>query len=206
MSRIDLAFDFDGVVTEPHELKAVALAARGYRVGAALTSRESCLRLGVPVAVYEAATREVNCDRLCEVPLAPGIHAALGRITASGLACHLVTRRLANELAAVRAYLAVHRLPFVSLSNSSRGSKSAALREIDPVVFVDDTPSELEALRDEVGAARRIELALFRNLANRADPLPEGIREVAGGWEALSALARLAASPPAASILEILGR
>jgi uncharacterized HAD superfamily protein len=162
-AQATLSIDFDGVITDPHALKASELRRLGYEVDLDQVQRHYVVeRLGIPLSVYEEAARRANCVRIDEVPLASGAFEALRALHALDLRLVIVTARSPSECQSVQAFVARHQLPIAEVRTSHGGSKAASLAGMFPLFHLDDTPAHLEQIRRLLD----IEVLLFRNVAN----------------------------------------
>ncbi len=142
-----VAVDFDGVITNPHNIKAEELTRLGYPVGPTETEREYCVhKAHVPLGVYECAAHVANCTRLMEMPLEIGAKATIGILVACGFQLVIVTSRREDEIPPMLKYLLANDITVNDIINTGRKSKTPVLRSLQPILYVDDSPSKIQEL------------------------------------------------------------
>jgi uncharacterized HAD superfamily protein len=179
--RVSFAFDFDGVVTNPHEIKSQELIRIGYNVPPKHTERLYCVeKLGVPLEIYERAAYKANIVRLLEVPLEKGAHDVLARLARRNVSLVIVTSRTQPEVESLHTYLKINEIEVDHVINTDRRSKLEAIRTISPIMYVDDSPSKLKDLLQLKGSCS---LFLYRNVANNHWVSDDGQYEwLQGNW------------------------
>ena len=162
--RVSFAFDFDGVVTNPHDIKSQELIRLGYEVPPKHTERFYCVeKLGVPLEIYERATYKANIVRLLEIPLENGARDVLARLATRNVSLVIVTSRTQEEVQNVHSYLKINEIEVDDVINTDLGSKLETIRSISPIMYVDDSPSKL---KDLLQLEDNCTLFLYRNVAN----------------------------------------
>lgn len=142
-NRTTVALDFDGVITNPHALKAAAMRRLGYPVSEHQSARKTCVYdCLVPLEIYERATFEVNVENLLQVSLADGVDSAL-RNLATRAHLVVVTRRRDNEVVPVLDYVEFYDLPISAVVNTVRESKLPILSVLSPKIYVEDSWDEI---------------------------------------------------------------
>lgn len=213
--KINLVFDFDGVITKPQDLKSEVLRQRGYDIAPEQTDNENAQRLmlqqkpekgkeGIK-ADYEAMVSELYVDRMMEVP--PEEHAidVLQRLSDSGrYSLYIVTSRRSSpenrEIQAAGKWLQKHGLRFDAIINTSNQNKREDLKALRPTLFVDDSIGKLSEIFEDPEDCTALDdalsdtyFALFRNKAN-PHVKPKGlVGVIENGWlELESRLSELA--------------
>lgn len=162
--RVSFAFDFDGVVTNPHDIKSQELIRLGYNIPPKHTERFYCVeKLGVPLEIYERAAYKANIVRLLEVPLEKGARDVLAKLARENVNLVIVTSRTQPEVESLQAYLQINEIEVDHIINTERRSKLEAIRTISPIMYVDDSPSKL---KDLLQLKESCSLFLYRNVAN----------------------------------------
>jgi|GEM_PF-1596034 uncharacterized HAD superfamily protein len=161
-----VAIDFDGVVTDPDELKSVAFAERGYDMDPTETSREYCLEVeDIPKDDYEWVSRTVNIEWLQQVPLQDGASKGLVRLAESGFHPIIVTSRYDEELESMVEYIQQHNLAVAGYTNTNRNSKLDTVRRLNAEAFIDDSYYKFEELIESEYSST--DLFFFRNASNQ---------------------------------------
>ena len=162
--RVRFAFDFDGVVTNPHYIKSQELIRLGYNIPPEHTERFYCVeKLDVPLEVYERAAYKANIVRLMEVPLEKGARDVLAWLAREDVNLVIVTSRTKPEVESLQAYLQINEIEVDHIIITERRSKLKAIRSISPIMYVDDSPSKL---KDLLQLKESCSLFLYRNVAN----------------------------------------
>lgn len=170
--EVIFAFDFDGVVTSPYNIKSQGLIRLGYNVPPKHTERLYCVeKRGVPLEIYERAAYRANIVRLLDVPLENGARRALARLATRNVNLVIVTSRTETEIESLRTYLNINQIEVHQIINTNRRSKLEAIRTISPIMYVDDLPSNLKDLSQLNDSCS---LFLYRNVANRHWVLDDG--------------------------------
>ncbi len=159
-----IALDFDGVITNPHNMKSQEFTKRGYNIPAHHTEREYCIeKYGIPLEIYKEVSFEVNCTRLKEVPLEKGVIRSLDYLIKHNFKIVIVTSRMNNEIEYVNKYLKSHNINISQIFNTNQETKMNVIENLRPVLFVDDS---FYKVRDICGSKIKTNIFLFRNIAN----------------------------------------
>ena len=186
-----IATDFDGVITNPHELKAKELQKLGVSILPEDTSRQYCIKIKkIPEKIYESVTFKVNVFNLLNVPLEENVKEVLDKILDADNTVFIVTSRYNHEMSSLFQYLDKNDLRCNGIINTCRNNKLSTLINIKPDIYIEDTPEKLYELFVNPDNAQvhamliGCKLILYRNSANRCvNTLCAPIIDVKRGWE-----------------------
>jgi len=186
-SKFVLALDFDGVITSPYKLKTEyinqELKRRGQniRIEEKVSSRDDCLKLGIPVEIYDEASIRAYTERPEILPLTDGFLEVFKKIKElPNIAIFIVTSRYASMLKHLEEYLRYHNIKIQGIIHTENKNKRAPLNMLGANIFVDDTLSKVkELLNGEKNFSETGKIILFRNVSNEDHP---GMREILETW------------------------
>jgi len=186
-----IATDFDGVITNPHELKATELHTFGFSFPHEETSRQYCIKIKkVPEKIYESVTFKVNISNLLSVPLEKNVKEVMDKILDADNMIFIVTSRYNHEMPSLFQYLDKNDLRCNGIINTCRNNKLGTLINLRPDIYIDDAPEKLYELFVNSDGAKvhpmliGCKLILYRNISNRyVKNLRAPIIEVKRGWE-----------------------
>ena len=186
-----IATDFDGVITNPHELKAKELQKLGFSISPEETSRYYCIKINkIPEKIYESVTFKVNVSKLLSVPLEKKVKEVMDKILDADNMIFIVTSRYNHEMPSLFQYLDKNDLRCNGIINTCRNNKLDTLINLGPDIYIDDAPEKLYELFINPDNAKvhpmliGCKLILYRNISNRyVKNLRAPIIEVRRGWE-----------------------
>ena len=203
----NLVFDFDGVITQPQELKAEILKEYGYTILPEQTSRKKAqtLMLEQKPGKGKAGVREdymnminvLYVHRMDEVPPEKDAIDVLHRLKYSGFSNYILTSRDSSEknpeVQAANKWLNHYDLEFKGIISTNNQGKEGHLKIIRPKIFVDDSLGKIaavfenEACTDLDPLLYDTQFLLFYQTAN-SDVKPRGIIDSVRNWKELEKL------------------
>lgn len=161
-----VAIDFDGVITNPHKIKAEALSTAGFDITPAETSREYCVKRNqIPEETYEQIINALYTKRTDEIPLRKGAKSGLEKLTTAGLTPVVVTSRNDDEAESMVQYINQHDLDVYGYINTRRGPKRDLIVELGAQAFIDDSQQKLTPLLETQPS--QVDIYYFQNDGNR---------------------------------------
>lgn len=202
--KINLVFDFDGVITQPQGLKSAILSNKGYSILPEQTDKKKAQELMLQQnpekgkeGVHEDYMDMINqlyVHRMIEVPPEKDAVDVLKRLEDSGkYSSYIVTSRRSSadkpEIQAAGKWLQHYGLRFDGVINTSNQNKRDDLKLIAPIIFVDDSYGKLcEVFEDPercsilAPSLFNTYFALFRQKANRhVNPIGL-VNVIENGW------------------------
>ncbi len=190
---VRLAIDFDGVVTNPHKMKAIELNRLGYSVTEYQSSRDYCTNvLKIPLDIYRRAANSINVDKLMDVPVEDEAQKVIKRLNEEEIEIFLVTSRMDDEIVPIRAYLEKYHISVDGILNSSEQSKIDCLRDIQPDIYIDDSLAKIISVISNISAnciLSKCQCLLYENEANRSPHGKEKCIDNVSSWNDILFLA-----------------
>jgi len=160
-----IAIDFDGVITDPHKAKADAFTAAGYDLSPTETSRRYCVeKKGIPEETYEKIVRDININKLNQIPLREGVREGLEIFTNAGYCPIVVTSRYDEEVGPMLQYIRKNDLDIYGYINTNRMPKRRSIAGLSPKIFIDDSQKKLKPILEE--KSNNVCLFYFKNNGN----------------------------------------
>ncbi len=180
---MNIGFDFDGVITDPVELKRQwILENRGINIAPDQTNKKKCMAL-IGRDSYVEMIKETYAGRLAlQNRIRPEAVAVMGSLMRRGNMAYVITSRLNNEAVCAQRLISMYGVPHDGFFNTEDKPKDAICRDLGIELFVDDTQSKLAELVGIPG----IKLVFFNVFGEETAP---GIVSVAS-WEELERLIR----------------
>lgn len=173
-----LGFDFDGVITDPVELKSQwILKNLGVQVAPGQTTNKACKAI-IGNDVYARMIRDIYAGSLALTnKVRPEAISVFGSLLARGHSVSIITSRLNQEAVCARELIKMHGVPHNGFYNTEETPKDGICRELGIELFVDDGQRKLIELASIPG----ITLVFFNEFGE--EPAP-GIVSVAS-WQEL---------------------
>lgn len=149
MSGLNLGIDFDGVITDPTELKIAWIHQNcGIELTPAQTAKpEASAIIGMPR--YRKMIDQIYAgDWAMRNKIRPEAVQALNELMGLGHRIYIITSRFDDELAKARLLMERHKVPFNGLHNTSEKPKVDVCRRWKIDLFLDDSMSKLAPLRE----------------------------------------------------------
>lgn len=170
-----VAFDFDGVVTNPHELKTKYINELGYNIKPEQCERYNCIRfLGMPIEDYEQGSRRANMEHPAKLPLEDNFIANFNKLkNLERIASFFITSRSGHMIPHLESYIRYHGIKVDGIFHTQNKNKIEPLKLIDAKMFVEDSPFKLKQILSESSTFyKKCELILYRNIANKFEKNP----------------------------------
>ncbi len=185
-----VALDFDGVVTNPHELKTQYINELGYSITPEQCGRYTCINvLRIPLNDYEKGSIRSYTETPVKLPLEKIFIKNFNKLkNLEEIAIFFVTSRYDDMLHHLHEYTKYHKIKVDGIINTENKNKTQALKLINPKIFIDDSPKKLsEILEKEPKFYEKCSLILYRNIANKikTNPNKKYIYEV-DNWDNLT--------------------
>ncbi|OGJ13344.1 hypothetical protein A3K82_00405 [Candidatus Pacearchaeota archaeon RBG_19FT_COMBO_34_9] len=185
-----VAFDFDGVVTNPHKLKTQYINELGYGITPEQCGRHVCIDiLGIPIKDYERGTFRSYTESPDKLPLETDFKENFQKIrNLEKIALFFVTSRYDDMLQHLQEYTKYHKIKIGGVVNTENKPKTASLKSVNANIFVDDSPKKIWAIMSEDSKfCEKCSLILYRNIANKSEenPCPSRIIET-DNWNNLA--------------------
>ena len=190
-NKIVIALDFDGVITNPHKIKAEYLKKINPHITEEKTSRKACLESGMKKEEYEKESIRAYTESPEKLPLEEGFIENFLKIrNKANIAIFILTSRYNEMLKHLEEYLKYHKIKIDGVINTQSENKLIGLKEINAKIFVEDVPSKLrEILEKDNKILNECLFVLYRNVSNRKDKKPhEKIIEVKNWGELLKVI------------------
>lgn len=182
-NRFAVALDFDGVFTNPHQMKRAYLEDKGFRgIPVEMTSKEGAAQWGVPKTIYEAMINELYTQGMEQMPEEPGMVTAFNRLKKEGCPLYVVTSRTDEQAKYMRKWLADRNLQLDGIVNTSEMPKSEAIKLIDASVFIDDSVSKLVEVAENCPGT---DCVLYQTPVNTKEEYPAGLDAYIAAWVAM---------------------
>lgn len=143
--RYICSFDFDGVITDPWQMKSEEFRSYGFELLPEETTRQNALRKNIPIDIYEKVTESVNVKRLNRVPLQSKITELLEFLSAK-YNIIIISRRENSEVESALEYIDNNELWIDGFINVFRKLKFPIIKELNPEFYVDDNLTELKEM------------------------------------------------------------
>lgn len=185
-NKFVVALDFDGVITNPHKLKADYINKLGYNLTEENSSREQCIAQGVKKEHYEKESIKAYTENPAILPLEEDLIGNFQKIRKlPNLLIFVLTSRFDYMIQHLKDYLKFHKIKIDGVINTNNTNKSESLNKINPNLFVEDTLSKLLGAKKNYNGST-CKFILYRNIQNKKDTLSDkGLKDV-NGWKDLS--------------------
>jgi len=175
-----LGFDFDGVITNPFDLKRQWILDNiGIEVIPEQVSHNKTAVIGKDA--YERMTLDIYASDLAlKNTIRPEAIVVMASLKRRGNEIYVITARPNNQARYARQLLAMHNVPHDCFYNTEYGPKDKVCRNLGVDVFVDDSQSTLL----EISVVPKIKLIFFNVFREEVAP---GLISVSS-WEELERL------------------
>jgi len=171
-----IAFDFDGVVTNPHELKARYINDLGYNIAPTQCERHVCVDiLKIPLEDYEKGSIMGYTASPDKLQLENGFKENFSRIkNLKKTSLFFVTSRYNNTINHMQNYMKYYKIKVDGIIYTENKTKTESLNLINAQIFTEDSPKKLEKiLLEDPLFYEKCNLILYRNIANKIELNPD---------------------------------
>lgn len=176
-----LGIDFDGVITDPTELKrSWILQNLGIDIAPGKTNQKDCKPV-IGEKAYKAMIADTYAGKLfLQNRIRPEAISVIASLRSHGHLAYVITSRLNHEADCARQLISMHGVPHDGFYNTEEAPKDAICRDLGIELFVDDTQSKLTELAGVPG----IRLVFFNVFGEETAP---GLASVSS-WEEVEKL------------------
>ena len=165
-----IALDFDGIFTNPYELKIKYLQKLGYDLKGGQCGREFCLKLGMNEEDYERESIKAYTESVENLPLQNNfLQNFLKLRNLPRISIFILTSRYDYMIKHLQEYLKYHQIRVDGIINTNNQRKDIALKKIGARIFVEDTLSKIIQIIEEDIFHEECSFILYRNLQNKFD-------------------------------------
>ncbi|MCF7866197.1 5'-nucleotidase [Candidatus Woesearchaeota archaeon] len=156
-NNTNVAFDFDGVITDPKNQKIKYLSKKGYDISFKKTQKLDILltmKSQMPEksktqikTEYDLMIKKLYVDQMNQIDAEKNALENLSKLNQKGFKIYVVTSRESSyerpEIQAAMNWLKQKNISITAAINTNNESKKEVLKQIKPIIYVDDSINKL---------------------------------------------------------------
>lgn len=166
MKQLNLGIDFDGVITDPTQIKINWIKKN---CGVELSPNQTVKNVAVPIIgkeAYKAMIKDCYAgDLALENRIREEAMVALRTLLEQGHKAYIITSRMDDELEKALKLIEIHRVPCTAVHNTREQPKDEICRKLGIHIFLDDGQEKLAELQTIPG----IQLVFFNVFSEKLE-------------------------------------